>query len=407
MPRIIRLREILLAGLLLFQGLTVTVAADQIIPILPRAAEKTVDDFAERRAEEIAVNPLTDELVSVRLTARGENREEALQRARERAVLAAAGRVLIDGRLTRADALLERYLRNYAANFINGIEVLSDTFTGGQVVLDCRVFVSSASLTTDLAEKRFLFTPAFKPMFNIYMEEELSGQRIDQEIAREILQAKLAQNDIKNYYGVVDNPKPTVDVKADNILEAAFVASERRNVEVMITGSTRTREVEGMESRRVYFDTFFFYESEMNVTVYRVDNKEELFSLTAKGAAAARDRADAIRMAIERAAEVIARQTNEMYRDQWRNVVRGGSNFEILLTGADEELINVVKLHLDRMGQNTQIFLKKKFDRSAVLSIVTDASRAELLEAIRTCPYPSLSVVREVSPRSIEVRISG
>lgn len=407
MPRICRLRELFLAGLLIFQGLSLAVASDQVIPILPRAAERTADDFAERRAEEISVNPLSAELVSVRLTGRGENREQALQHARERAVLAAAGRVLLDGNLIRASELLDRYLRNYAADFINGVEVLSDTFTGGQVVLDCRVFVSHARLTRDLQEKRFLYSPAYKPMFNIFMGEELEGQTIDQQIARSVLQAKLAENDIRNYLGLIESPPPTVNLKEAGLLEEGFISSERRNVEVMITGSTQTREIEGLESRRVYYDTFFFYESVMDVTVYRVDNKEELFSQTAKGAAAARDRAEAIRLAIERAAEVIARNTNEKYRDQWRNVVRGNANYEILLTGADDELINVVKLHLDRLGQDTEIFLKKKFDRSAVLSIVTSASRDELLEAIRTCPYPTLSVIREVGTRSFEIRISG
>lgn len=411
MPRNRSLKLLVLGGLFALVALPwamMPAAGDrEPIPILPRAAERAGDDFVERRADEFSVTPLSHDLVSVRLVTRGENAEAALEQARQQAVLASAGRVMMDDYLIRADGLMARYLRNYAANFINGIEELSREFRAGEVVVDCRVFVNFSRLTADLQEKRFLYRPAFKPMFVVFMEEELDGARIEQEVARAILQSKLAENDLKNYLGMVDTPAPTSDVVRAGLLEDAIVASERRNVEVLVSGTTRTRLIEGLETRRVYYDTFYFYESEMDVTVVRVDTGEELFSLSAKGAAAARDRADAIRMAIERAASNIARDTRERHQAEWANVVRGRGDYEIMLTGADDELIRVIKLHLDRLSDATQIRLKKKFDRTAVLSVVTDVNREEVLELIRACPYPTLTVVREVGDRRFEVRISG
>lgn len=410
MPRIASLKLMILGGLIALLALPWGMApamGNEPIPILPRAAERSGDDFMERGTEEFSVTPLSRDLVSVRLLSRAETPEKALEQARRRAVLASAGRVMMDDYLIRADALMTRYLENYADNFINGIEELSREFGAGEVSLDCRVFVNFTRLQRDLEEKRFLYRPAYKPMFVIFMEEELDGTGIDQEVARGILQSKLAENDLKNYLGIVDTPPTTVNVVRDGILGDAIVTAERRNVEVLISGTTRTRQIEGLETRRVYYDTFYFYESEMDVTVVRVDTGEELFTLTAKGAAAARDRAEAIRMAIERAASEIARDTRERHRSDWSNVVRNTANYEILLTGADEELIRVIRLHLERLSGSTQIHLKKKFDRTAVLSVVTDVNREEVLERIRACPYPTLTVVQEVGGRRFEVRISG
>jgi hypothetical protein len=378
----------------------------EVVPILPRASERTEDDASLRQREAIVVNPLTDELVSVALQARGDSRELALVSARQRAVLATAGRVLIEGRLIRASGLMERYLERNAARFVTGIEAIRERFSGGQTVIDCRVFIDYNALRADLEEKRFLYRPAFKPTFAVFLDETLDGQPLGQEVGRILLQNEMEKALIKSYGGEIDNPTTRIDVVAADRLSDAIVAAERRNVELIVTGTVRTRSMNEIQNRRVYFDNFSFYETEMNLRVLRVDTGEELFTVEARNSAAAREQAEAIRLAIERTSATIASSIQEQYRTFWANVVQGGADFEVLLTGTDDELIRVVMLHLERLGPRTGIHVKRQFNRSAVLSVITTATRAELLELLKSCPYPSLTVVRD-NGKTFEVQVSG
>jgi hypothetical protein len=353
----------------------------------------------------LTVTPLDDSLVAVQISTAGATREDALRQARERAVLGTAGRVLLDSQLIRADELLQKYLTNYAANFVKAVEVQSEQFRGGENVLTSRVFVNYAALVSDLEEKRFLYTPAFKPMFAVFMQEQLDGNRLPQEVARPLLRNALEVVGLKAYGGTIGTPPTSVDVATDaDLLREAVIAAERRNVELIVTGTTNTTL---REQRQVYYETFYFYDCEMSVQLVRVDTGEVLHQTTTTAAASNRDRAEAVRLAIERAAELTANELEEKYQHFWPRVVQSGSDFEVLLTGANDELIRIVTQHLSKVSIDAEISLKKRFDSSAVLTVRSSASRQSIIEALRGCPYPNLTIVREVGQKKFEVQVAG
>lgn len=352
------------------------------------------------------VTPLDDGLVSVVTDTRGETREAALLLAKEQAVTATAGRVLLDDKLLRADELLEKYLRNYASNFVLGVEVLNDEFTGGYTVLKSRVFVDYAKLVDDLREKRFLYEPAYTPQFFVFLDETLDGREIDQKPAREILSNALTTQGFKPYDGMdISDPPANVNILEDPLLlRSAIVSAERRNIEIIITGEAR---MTLREESDVYYDHFYFYDCEMDVQMVRVDTGEVLLSKTAKNSGSARDRAEAISLAIQRTARIIADEFYTEYRATWPKLVQSRATYEILLTGTDDELINIISQHLERAEPNTRIFVKKKFDGTAILSVDTAADRDAIIETLRMCPYPTLKIVREKGEDKFEVQVSG
>jgi hypothetical protein len=260
-------------------------------------------------------------------------------------------------------------------------------------------------LVKDLEEKKFLYTPAYKPQFVVFMEERLEGARLDEQIARQSLQSALSAQDFKLYDGSIPEPPVSVDLSEDPLLmRSGLVAAERRNIEIVVTGESSTFL---REERKVYYDTFYFYECEMKVQVIRVDTGEVFFETSARNAGSAKDQAEAIRLAVQRAAEALAREIDTAYEGFWPKVVQAKVEYEVLLTATDDELTRIVSESLKRLGPNTTISLKKQFDRSAVLTIKTDAGVDELKEVLQSTPYPALRIVREVDGRKFEVQVAG
>jgi hypothetical protein len=353
----------------------------------------------------LKMTPLDDQTVSVQLATSGATRGDALTSAREQAVIAAAGRLLLDGVLLRADNLLEKYLRTYANQFVRAVEVHDETFSGGLNVLTTRVFVDSESLLKDLQEKRFLYTPAYKPMVAVFLSEDLEGAAMSQEVARPLLQNALELSGLKAYDGAISTPPTNVDIASDkDLLAEGIIATERRNVEIIVTGKTTTSL---REERKVYYDNFYFYDCTMTVQMIRVDTGEVLQEVVAEGSASDRDRAESIRLSIERAAAQVARSLEEKYDSFWPRVVQSNSDYEVLLTGVNEELVRIVKQHLEQVGFGTEIGLRKQFDGCAVLTIKTEAGRDALIQAIRGCSYPTLTIIREVGKDKLEVQVAG
>jgi hypothetical protein len=66
-----------------------------------------------------------------------------------------------------------------------------------------------------------------------------------------------------------------------------------------------------------------------------------------------------------------------------------------------------VKQHLEQVGFGTEIGLRKQFDGCAVLTIKTEAGRDALIQAIRGCSYPTLTIIREVGKDKLEVQVAG
>lgn len=350
------------------------------------------------------VTPLGDGRVAVKLTVVEDTRADALESARREAVMGSVGRIFLGEQLLLADSLLEKYLGNYNREFVSAVEVLSERYVGGRNEVTARVFVDFDKLVEDLEEKQFLFRPAFKPRFAAFMTERVDDRISQDGLAREALATAVNNLGIRRYPGELGTPPSTTDVSVDDfLLNAAIVTSQRAGVEVIVTGEARTAL---QERRALYFGDFWFYDTEIEARLIRVDTGETLFTARARGSASAQDQNEAIRLSIERAANQVARQLVEPFNEFWPVVVQRESDFELLLTGMESRLLSIIEQNIERMGLGTEVHVRKTFDRSAVLAITTNASRQELLAAIAASPYPTLYVVNPDAERVFEVQVT-
>ncbi|MCC6547027.1 hypothetical protein IT570_07650 [Candidatus Sumerlaeota bacterium] len=354
----------------------------------------------------LQVTPVDDSLVSVTTSSQGDSRDAALAAARQQAVLASAGRVLLDDNLIRADELLSNYLRKYADSFVKSVEVTSDKFTGTQSILESRVYVDYAGLVKDMSEKRFLYQPAYRPLFATFIEEKLDNQKIEQEPARRLVENAFIAQGIKFYpQESITDVQRGVNLLEDTLLmDAAIVTAERHNVELVITGTAMTVL---REEKDLYYDHYYFYDCDMNLSLVRVDTGEVLAKSTARGSASNKDRAVAITSAIDRASRPIAAEMSRTYKKFWPTVVQGKSDYEVLLTGVTDEQLGIVQKYLGVLGPESTIEVKKKFATTAILSIKTTADLNQLQQALKNCSYPVLNIVREKSGDKLEVQVSG
>lgn len=356
-------------------------------------------------AAALTIKPLDDRLLLVTTTSQGQTRDEAIRRAQTEAVRASAGRVLLADQLLLADELLTQYLDNYYATFISGTEITSDSFEKGQNVLSFNIFVDYQKLEADLKEKMFLYQPAPKPAVAVFLSESLGEETNADGVAREILIQALRQNALKPFEGNLVSPPPNTDVGSDEfLLKSGLITSQRNGVEILVTGSARTRLV---EQRPLYYDQFFFYTCDLTVKMIRVDTGLVMGTVTATGSAAGGDRAEAIRIAIERAAADVGPQLAKDYQAYWPVVVQGRAQYQVLLTSVNEELLRIVMQHLDQLGKGTRVHLRKMFDSSALLVVETQASREDFLSRLASSPYPTLTVVNPEAASRFEVQVGG
>lgn len=362
--------------------------------------------FAGSPASAITIQPLNGSQLVVLTDSTGKTREEAIDAAKREAVLASAGRVLLDGKLIYADTLLEKYLSNYFANFVYAVEVLKDDYVAGANRMSFKIFVDYERLIADLEEKKFIYEPAYRPPVLSFISETLDGRSSDDGVARTALAEALRAGGLKPYEAQVLSPPLTVDVRTDDfLLQSALVTAQRNGAEVIVTGTARTTR---REQRKLYYDTFEFYDCNLSVQFIRVDTGETILTASATGSASAIDRAEAIRQSIQRAAQSIAKETAPKFMEWWPLAVQGDGNYQILLTGTDDELLRTVRTYLEQLKGGASVYLLKKFDKSAVLVLKTDSSKDDILAALAACPYPTLTVVNpEAKNGRFEVQVGG
>ncbi|MDX2177057.1 MAG: hypothetical protein SF028_11370 [Candidatus Sumerlaeia bacterium] len=361
------------------------------------------------------LTPISDGKLLYETTSSGDSREAALTAARQAAVKGSAGRVLLGESLIMADELLDLYLDRYYDKFVTATEVVTEDFVGGRNVVRSRVFVDYQSLVKDLDEKRFLFTPAPRPVVLSFLAEKMDNETTAEGIALSALNVSFLATGMKPFSGSLPAADPqdpsTVPSLARDVaqtpatLAEALVLAQRNGAEVLVTGTATTSE---SMSDRFYYDNYLFYECTMETKLLRVDTGEVLFTARATGNAAAVNRSEAIQTAIQRAATSIADQYYDKLTDHWGFVVRANTaDYQVMLTGADEELQRVVARHLERLGGGTEVALRKAFDKTAVLVVRTDASRQDVLEQIASCSFPTLTTLNPADKNRFEVQVGG
>ncbi|MGF1572446.1 MAG: hypothetical protein ACFCU1_05175 [Sumerlaeia bacterium] len=351
------------------------------------------------------VTPLSEESIVVELTTQATSRDQALSKAKQEAILGTVGRVFLEKKLLMADEILYKYIGNYANQFIDAQEVLEEKYVAGENIIKSRVFVNFANLEQDLTEKRFIYRPAYKPLFTTFLTERLDGRISNDGVARRSLMLALQDLGMRSFGAELQTPPSTTDIRVDDfLLNAATISAQRSGVEIIITGEADTKLI---ERKKLYFDEYWFYETEVTASLVRVDTKEVLVKASAKGSASEKDQEEAIGLSLDRANAVVAQRLFDQYQEFWPNVIQLESDYEILFTGVNEELTSIIIQNLERLGSSIKVTTRKSFDRSTVLSVEYDGPRELLIENLSSCPYPTLYILNPEAETGFEVQVSN
>lgn len=337
------------------------------------------------------VKPTGDGLISVTLNVTADSVDAAREEASLSAVRACVGRVFWGNQLLSARGLLDNYLAKSHARFVRAIETLATDFVAGRPNLQLRVFVDYNALEADLREKRFLFEPKIRPHFIVFLEEKLGEDFARYETGRDAIAAALQDRNLRPFGGVIDRPPRNANVIADPILrEDALVACERREIEILVSGSSQTHRD---SVKDIYYDTYFFYTTDMDIALLRVDTGEELARVKARGSAAHGEEQQAINLSIQRAASQAAARLADLYDKIWPFMVQNRADYRILFTGATPENLNLLRNTLEKTGRDAKVYLRQTYDRSAVFTLSYSGGRQDVINALATNAYPTLSLV--------------
>ncbi len=347
--------------------------------------------LAQSAASAFVIEPLKGGIVAVTLTVTADTVEAAQQEAILEAVRANIGRTFWGSDLIVARDLLTSYIEKSGGKFITAIDTLKTDFVEGKPKLELRVFVDYNALEKDLKEKRFVYTPRVRPYFAVFLAEKLGEEYAKYTTGRSAVTAAFQDRNLRPYEGILDTPPSNNDVASDPILlEDALIACEKRGIELLISGSTSTkRDV----VKDIYYDTFFFYTTDIQAVMVRVDTREELARVKARGSAADRDEQQAIDLSIRRAATLAVNQMADKFEDVWGYMVLDKADYRILLTGITPKTLTLVKNSIAGISRDTKVFLRQQYDRSAVLAVVYPGSREDLVKAISTTKYPTLGII--------------
>lgn len=346
-----------------------------------------------RPAQALVVAPLGDGLIAVTLTIDGDTVEAAKQAASLQAVRASVGRLAWGQELIVAEELLGRYLENTHERFVRSIEPIRTDFVAGRPRMNLRVFVDSADLALDLREKRFLYRPLPRPFFKVFLAEQLDNEYATYATGRDSLTAAFQDRNLRPYDGLIDTPPNNADVAEDSILfEDALVACERRGVEVLVSGRSITMRD---NEKELYYDTYYFYSTEMKAKLVRVDTAEILATVTARGTASHTEQQQAIDISIRRAASEAVRVLADKFDLVWGPMVLDKADYRILLTGVTPQTLDLVRQRLAGFSRDAQVYLRQSFDRSAVLTVVYPGNREDVIKELATMSYPPVQIVSE------------
>lgn len=350
------------------------------------------------------LTPLPKDSLVVELTTRSDSRQSAIEMAKREAILGSIGRVFLEEKLLMADEILVKYISNYANQFVDGVEVTSEDFLAGENIVTARVYVDYRKLISDLTEKRFIYEPAYKPRFSTFMTEVLNDEISNDGIANVSMTLALENLGMRPFPSPLQTPPSSTDILADDfLLNAAVVSAQRSGVEIIISGTSNTTL---KEQKRLYFDEYWFYETEVTAKLIRVDTQQILASATAKGSASEKDQEEAISLSIDRANALVARELFSKYQDYWPVVVQLDGDYEVLFTGVSDELLSIIEQNINRLGRNVEVFTRRKFDKSAVLTIQFDGTASQLVENLNSCPYPTLYILNPDDQGAFEVQVS-
>ncbi|OQB20741.1 MAG: hypothetical protein BWY12_02166 [candidate division BRC1 bacterium ADurb.Bin183] len=345
------------------------------------------------------------DLIVVERSLEAASEQEGREQAAREAIQSCAGRVYFSDMSVMARPLLEKYVDTYYKNFIYSVVVDSKKQTGDKFQLSLKVFVNYSKLLADLEEKKFLFRPAVRPLFAAFLKEIVDeqpsagkdGWDAIRSAWRDLTEQRPTESEIAD-------PPANVDVsESPALLAEAIRAVQKNGAEVIITGESSTLREKREE---LYYDTYVFYRTTVNLKLYRADTGELLQEATATSLAGSVRQNQAINLSTVSAVKKAVFQLADYYHSNWDKMVRNKGDYMFLFSGVTDEKLDLIQKKLIALNNASQVFVKSKYADVAVVTLVFKGNRERLLEVIQSSSYPRMHILKDEENR-LEIQIKN
>ncbi|MFH0793572.1 MAG: hypothetical protein V2A74_06020 [bacterium] len=344
-----------------------------------------------------------DDLVSFEVSGVGESIPQAEENASRLGAKKAVAWLYFGGEALMARDLLNRYLEQYHKRFVVTQRLEERSVTEGRYEVTTRVTVDLKTMHSDLREKHFLYEPKLRPYFAIYLAENVDGGSASGAVGYRAILDTLRDRTVRSKPEVLVDPSPSADVSSsDALMSQARMVADRNEIELILTGTVNSKEV---EQRELYYDKFFFVESEVTLKLIRVDTGEVLKEATQRRMASHTDRNTAIALAAGRACQGATNELIDYYVEVWPKLMLKEADYVVLLTGLGREELDLVKDLLSRDLKDVKIYERSVQEDVAVLTLAYKGSKESLAGALREITYPSLSLKKPVQNRIVAQKV--
>lgn len=344
---------------------------------------------------------IDEDLVKIYQVRQGTDNEQLIRDASIDAVQQCVGRIYLSKNLIMARSLLEKYIEQHYKTFVYSVETVSKDYIGDEIKLEMYVYVRYNELIKDLEEKKFLYTPRYKPYFSVFIDETQNGQPSSTLIAQEEVFAVFRDRAVRTPETGLMYPPSNVDLTAEpELLASAMKEAHKAGVELLISGFSRTEKI---KEEQLYYDYFFFYQTNIHLGLIRSDTGEILYDTECKSMAYATDEQTAIKNSVIRATRDCANEIIDYYYATWDKIFLNVVDYQLLISGIKQEGLDIIKHKVQLLNPETEIYVRSFYNNTAVFNIVTPVSSKEIHELIRTLQYPNFRIL-EFSKEYLEAQ---
>lgn len=311
----------------------------------------------------------------------GANEEEAVRLACLRAVNATLGHVLFSDYSLQARDLLDPYIQKNWPKFTASYHVLERRFD--RTGFGCRIRVQTFPeiLTRDLREKKFLYLPKPNPYHYIYIAEQVEGQPVATDLARQTAMEVLRQEGGNvTPLGSAVPPDNAYVLASPATLLLARQAATRLGAEIIVTGWTNTSKV---AEEQIFYDTIHTYETTVHLDMLRVDDGTLLGSVEAVERASATRPEEALGESVRAAVADASAELTAKTRGVWPKASLDQGKFSLLFTDVSPEETEALRQWLEsRLSFGTRTWTKTFYGNVAVVNVDTPRAFSAMERAL-------------------------
>lgn len=337
-------------------------------------------------------------------TYEGSDEARLVRTAQMRALKATVGRLYFSDNVLIAQDILERYLDLHRGDFVAGVTILDRVVDQDRYRLRMDVSINAQQLEEELQRFRFLVTPRPTPLAFIFMNETVDTTQPQVAVARSIVAEALQDAGLEVSDTAILSPDSRIDVgeagpdpEENRTLATALNSAQRAGVELLFTGQATTTLT---DNPQVYYDTHYYYSTQIILRMFRVDTGELLGQANVGDSGAHSDDATAREISIRKAVGQAVNELMAIESERWAPEILNEADYRLMITDIGEDDLSMLEVKLGDINDTSRVFRRSHYGNVACLNLLFSSEfapnpgeeRSELVDYLENLNTPQLRI---------------